>query len=93
MIKHDELRNILMDAGGEEFGDAIIDQICKLFGYPDTNQTEVKERGAASIIIKLSGGVITVTHGTDGVDLTQWTANAGDWEEIWKTINRLKLLA
>lgn len=51
----------------------------------------VKERGQASIFISLTGGVITVEHGTDKVVLAQWTANEGDWDEIWKTITTLKL--
>jgi hypothetical protein len=55
---------------------------------------EVKERGAASINIELSNGVITVKHGTsfDAV-LAQWTANSGDWDKIWERINELKTLA
>lgn len=54
---------------------------------------EPKERGAAKVIIELSKGVITVTHGEGGAVLAQWTANAGDWEQLWKTINTLKALA
>lgn len=37
MKKHDELRNILIENNCPEVGDAIIDSICKVFGYPDTN--------------------------------------------------------
>ena len=36
MNKHEELRNILIESGSPEFGDAVIDQICTLFGYPTT---------------------------------------------------------
>lgn len=54
---------------------------------------EVKERGAASINIALSNGVITVRHGDDGSVLAQWTANAGDWEELWRNIIALKAVA
>jgi hypothetical protein len=52
---------------------------------------DIKERGAASVKIELSNGVITVKHGTsaDAV-LAQWTANAGDWDKLWDTINTLK---
>jgi hypothetical protein len=50
----------------------------------------VKERGAASIVISLSKGVITVEHGTDNVTLAKWTANPGDWDRLWETINTLK---
>lgn len=34
--KHDTLRKILIDAKCPEYGDVIIDEICKLFDYPDT---------------------------------------------------------
>ena len=52
---------------------------------------QVKERGAAQFVANLSGGVITITHTTeDGPVLAQWTANAGDWDRIWETINALK---
>lgn len=56
-----------------------------------------KERGAASIFVELSGGVITVKHGTDSLlgetdkaILAQWTANPGDWDKLWDRINELK---
>jgi hypothetical protein len=48
-----------------------------------------KERGEASVKIELSNGIITVIHGTDNVVLKQWTANSGDWDRIWNTINKL----
>ena len=51
--------------------------------------TEIKEPGAASILVDLHDGVITVTHGTDHVVLQQWTAERGDWDRIWETIYRL----
>jgi len=35
--KHNELKKILIDYECEEFGDCIIDDICKLFNYPNTN--------------------------------------------------------
>jgi hypothetical protein len=54
---------------------------------------EPKERGAAEMIIDLHAGVITVRHGEgEHPILAQWTANAGDWEKLWETINRLKAL-
>lgn len=34
---HNELRNILIKYECEEFGDAIIDEICELFNYPKTD--------------------------------------------------------
>lgn len=46
----------------------------------------MSEPGAASVIIDLSDGVITVTHGTDDVVLQQWVAEEGDWDRIWDTI-------
>jgi hypothetical protein len=36
MNKHDKLRKILTDYGCEEYGDAIIDEICDLFNYKRT---------------------------------------------------------
>lgn len=33
---HDKLREVLMEYGAE-FGDAIIDDICKVFDYQDNN--------------------------------------------------------
>lgn len=36
--KQEQLRKILIDSGAEEYGDIIIDEICQLFGYPDTNE-------------------------------------------------------
>ena len=49
-----------------------------------------KERGHASIFVELKDGVITVYHGTAKEILAQWTANTGDWDKIWETINKLK---
>ena len=54
-------------------------------------ENQPKERGAAQFVAKLSEGVITITHTTeDGPVLARWTANAGDWDRIWVTINELK---
>lgn len=47
------------------------------------------EPGSASVVLDLSDGVITVTHGTDDVVLQQWTAARGDWDRIWDTIHEL----
>jgi hypothetical protein len=52
----------------------------------------IKERGAASVFIELTGGIITVKHGTDDAVLAQWVANTGDWDKLWQTINQLKTL-
>ena len=37
-VKQDELRAILIAYNCEEWGDRIIDEICQLFDYPDTNE-------------------------------------------------------
>lgn len=53
--------------------------------------TEVKERGAATMNIKLSEGIITVTHGDSPSSvLAQWEANEGDWNRLWDTIHLLQ---
>jgi hypothetical protein len=52
--------------------------------------TEPEETGAASMLIDLSNGVITVTHGTDHVVLRQWTARKGHWDRLWTTISTLE---
>lgn len=54
---------------------------------------EVKERGAASIIVTLENGKIYVEHGTDDAVLAEWVAQGNDWGELWETIDRLKLRA
>lgn len=52
---------------------------------------DIKERGAAEMIVDLHNGVITVRHGeANHPILAQWTANRGDWDKIWETINTLK---
>lgn len=45
---------------------------------------DIKEPGAASLLIELQHGVISVTHGTDKIVLKQWTANTGDWMRLWR---------
>ena len=35
-IKHEKIRNILIEYGNEEFGDCIIDEICEVVGIPPT---------------------------------------------------------
>lgn len=47
------------------------------------------ERGAASIIIELSGGNITITHGTDEVELAKITQAAdGTWDALWDFLSK-----
>jgi hypothetical protein len=41
--KHINIREILIKYECEEYGDAIIDELCELFGYPNTNLFEVDE--------------------------------------------------
>lgn len=41
------------------------------------------ERGAASIIVELSNGVVTVYHGTANVVLHQVPVSEGAWEEMF----------
>lgn len=52
-------------------------------------QVAVKERGAASIIVELSEGIITVKHSDDNSILLQWEAEEGDWAKIWDTLRFL----
>jgi hypothetical protein len=40
---HEELREILIKYGCQEYGDCIIDEICCLFGHPTTIDTEEEE--------------------------------------------------
>lgn len=55
---------------------------------------DVQEPGAASVVLELRDGVITVTHGSHpGVVLSQWVARKGDWDRIWETLNRLNEVA
>lgn len=43
--KHNKLRSILSKYG-DEFGDAILDEICDLFDYPNTvDNTQGKQNG------------------------------------------------
>jgi len=44
------------------------------------------EKGAASIIIELSKGVVTVLHGTANVVLHQVPVSEGAWDEMFGAI-------
>lgn len=49
------------------------------------------ERGAASIVITLEQGKITVTHGTARVVLHEVeNAKAGSWDKIWNAIRSIE---
>lgn len=39
--KHEEIRRALVDNGSQEFGDFIVDDICKVFNYPTTTDVLV----------------------------------------------------
>ena len=51
-------------------------------------EKNIKEFGVANINIALFKGSITVEH-SEGGSLAQWNAKKGDWDEIWKTLNKL----
>jgi hypothetical protein len=44
------------------------------------------EKGSASIVVELSGGVITVTHGEDGETLFSSPVSVGTWDAVWTAI-------
>jgi hypothetical protein len=46
------------------------------------------ERGEASMLVALSDGIVTVTHGTDGSVLASGKVSAGAWHRIWEAMNR-----
>jgi hypothetical protein len=48
----------------------------------------IKEFGTAKINISLNEGFIRVEH-EEGGSLAEWNASKGDWDKIWKTINKL----
>ena len=52
------------------------------------NEEKQKEEGACEMTIKLEDGVISIEH-CEGGNLANWKAEKGDWNEIWKTINKL----
>ena len=52
------------------------------------NEEKQKEKGACKMTIKLEDGVISIEH-CEGGNLANWKAEKGDWNEIWKTINKL----
>ena len=45
-----------------------------------------RERGAASLFIKLEDGKIEVWHGTDNVLLFRSPVKAGTWDAMWNAI-------
>jgi len=51
-------------------------------------EQNIKEFGCAEINIALDDGYIRVEH-IEGGSLAEWNAEKGDWDEIWKTLNKL----
>ena len=52
------------------------------------------EPGAASLLITLADGNITVRHGTDKVVLLEAIdVVAGSWNELWSTLYNFRTLA
>lgn len=49
--------------------------------------------GAAAVKIDLSGGIITVYHGTDGNVLKKFRANENSWNLIWQGILNAQSIA
>ena len=46
---HEKLRNILIDYGCEEYGDAIVDEISTLFNFPTTIDIEPEEEEKTNV--------------------------------------------
>lgn len=67
-MNHDKinrLRAILEDSGAPEFGDVIIDQICDLFNYPNTNE----------FVLPKLRGISTAGEATDlAIDWQHWAS-------------------
>jgi hypothetical protein len=55
----------------------------------DDSYEDIKEKGAAGIILELKDGIITVYHSEDKAILQQWIGSGDDWDTIWNTINLL----
>ena len=47
------------------------------------------EKGAAGINLELKNGQIFVRHSEGNFLLAHWITEAGDWDKIWNTINRM----
>jgi len=45
-----------------------------------------KEKGAASLFVKLEDGVIEVRHGTDDAILFRSPVKQGTWDSMWNAI-------
>ena len=58
-----------------------------------TTQKEMKmnnkniEKGAAGLTIELSNGQLTLTHLTEGTQLSKCQVAEGTWNELWSAIN------
>ena len=47
------------------------------------------DKGAAGINLELKNGQIFVRHSEGNFLLAHWITEAGDWNKIWNTINRM----
>ena len=47
------------------------------------------DKGAAGINLELKNGQIFVRHSEGNFLLAHWITEAGDWDKIWNTINRM----
>ena len=52
--KQEKLRNILIKYGSEEYGDVILDEICDLFGYPNTCDAIVSVEDYDNLVLYVS---------------------------------------
>ena len=57
----------------------------------DTRRLQMKtETGAASILITLKDGDITIHHGTDKVLLAEmWNVPEGTWKKLWEHLRAI----
>lgn len=47
---------------------------------------KIREKGAASLFIDLSDGILKVYHGTDKVILIERPIYEGEWDKIFKAL-------
>mgnify|MGYP003148211509 CR=1 FL=1 len=45
------------------------------------------EKGAAGLTIELSNGQLTLTHLTEGIQLSKCQVAEGTWDELWSAVN------
>lgn len=65
--------------------DGLLASGCGEFGWCRYEAAEPSQNGAASLLVALKGGNITVTHGIDGVELFRVvSARDGTWDALWE---------